>query len=630
MATREGFVHDLVRGWDTFLHTCRMLLFSIIWAGLVSLVMSLVIAGVYSFHYSSPEQRQVSLLWLRATGLHLICSDRTPVLFEKNGKTYSWPAGQVFRSQDIRQAAFASGRVACRGLISGGVCGVILFSSAIGFALMRGRKMRLDQLIRGSEKVEPESLAQKLKRDEIASDISIGSVPMIAGTEPQHVFITGTPGTGKSVLISSMLDVIRSRGERAIVYDSSGDFLSKFWRDNDKILNPLDARGEAWTPWAEIRSPYDADRLAEALIPSEGKSDPFWSQAARQLFAGALTKLPTKSVSELLDHLLTSDLSSLAGIVEGTDAAALLGEGNEKMALSVRATLATYVRSLRFLRSGGIEQPFSIRSWIEGDSSSWLYVTSRADQHAALRPLITCWLDVAASAIMSLPPSRTRRIWIILDELPHLAKMPSVPQLLAMGRKYGACGVMGIQTIAQLRDIYGRDGAEALAGMASTWVVFRTSDPDTADWTSRAMGESDLDEAQESISYSAEETRDGVSLRSDRKTRRVVLPTEIMFCPNLRAYVRLPGDFPVTQVPLVPLNRTEVAAPFVGTDLSQTVWGRLSTSPDAIVQRDQPHASKPIASEPVDEKEELEQEEQEVSEAMSLDMNYDEGGRGWH
>lgn len=641
MATRKGIISDLVRGWDTTLHTSRMLLFSLLWVSAAALTVLILISSSYLYLHSSTPQRQTCRIWLQAGFWHLLSMDRTLISADLAGNTIESSAGEIFKSKEVRKTVDQLGGEVEIGLIYGAAAGGALFLGVLGFAFIRGRRMRRDVFVRGGEFQEALSLAQGLRENNLASDVSFGPVPLVSGSEPQHIFISGTPGTGKSVLISSLLDKIRERGDRAIIYDSSGDYLSQFWRDGDKILNPLDSRSEAWTPWADIRAPYDADRLAEALIPVEGKTDPFWAQAARQLLAGALMKLPVRDVSSLLENLLTTDLSTLAAVVEGTDAAALLGEQNEKMALSVRATMATYVRALRFLRAGNIDTPFSIRDWVDEESShSWLYVTSRADQHTALRPLITCFLDTAASAIMSLPPSRTRRIWIVLDELPRLHKMPSVPQLLAMGRKYGACGIMGIQTVAQLREIYAKDGAEALTGMASSWVVFRTPDPETADWTSKAMGETDLEESNESISYSAEETRDGVSLRAERKTRRVVMPTEIMTLPNLQAYLRLPGEHPITRIPLVPVDRPIVMEPYSPTDLSLTAWGRLENKPvpPLVVAAEQTAPETPAEEESVEDDGMLEgiQEEPSGSESDSTEEfplglgDCAEGGRGWH
>ncbi|MGC8141461.1 type IV secretion system DNA-binding domain-containing protein, partial [Salmonella enterica] len=68
-------------------------------------------------------------------------------------------------------------------------------------------------------------------------------------------------------------------------------------------------------------------------------------------------------------------------------------------------------------------------------------ITVKADQLPSLRPLITVWLDIAISAIMSLTPDRKRRLYCVIDELPTLQKLPSLSDFLARARKYGGCGI---------------------------------------------------------------------------------------------------------------------------------------------------------------------------------------------
>nr|WP_041621230.1 type IV secretion system DNA-binding domain-containing protein [Orientia tsutsugamushi] len=46
-------------------------------------------------------------------------------------------------------------------------------------------------------------------------------------------------------------------------------------------------------------------------------------------------------------------------------------------------------------------------------------------------------------------------MWFILDELPALQKVSSLPVALAESRKYGGCFVAGLQNIHQLEAIYG-------------------------------------------------------------------------------------------------------------------------------------------------------------------------------
>ena len=52
-------------------------------------------------------------------------------------------------------------------------------------------------------------------------------------------------------------------------------------------------------------------------------------------------------------------------------------------------------------------RPCSIREWI-GDENrdGFLFLTSRGDQHASLRGLISTWLEIAVNAMLSLDPGR--------------------------------------------------------------------------------------------------------------------------------------------------------------------------------------------------------------------------------
>src|SRR3546814_15497666 len=64
--------------------------------------------------------------------------------------------------------------------------------------------------------------------------------------------ICGAPGTGKTNMIVKMLEGIRAKGKRAIVYDTAGTFVEKFYREGkDILLNPLDERSAVWSPWVD-------------------------------------------------------------------------------------------------------------------------------------------------------------------------------------------------------------------------------------------------------------------------------------------------------------------------------------------------------------------------------------------
>ncbi len=94
-----------------------------------------------------------------------------------------------------------------------------------------------------------------------------------------------------------------------------------------------------------------------------------------------------------------------------------------------------------------------------------------------------------------------------------LQRLPALSRVLAEGRKHGACCVLGLQALPQLRERYGRDGAAAICATAGNWLVLRTTEPETARWLADGLGKSETDEADESLSLGAGGAwRDGVSL----------------------------------------------------------------------------------------------------------------------
>ena len=119
---------------------------------------------------------------------------------------------------------------------------------------------------------------------------SIAGIPFPPRTETQHTVVSGTTGSGKTVLISDLVSQIRARGERCVIYDKMGSYTRAFFdRDRDVLMNPLDARAPRWSPFLEARNPRDFDMMAAALIPQQKDTvDPFWVTAARQLYGSKM------------------------------------------------------------------------------------------------------------------------------------------------------------------------------------------------------------------------------------------------------------------------------------------------------------------------------------------------------
>lgn len=441
---------------------------------------------------------------------------------------------------------------------------VVVLLSATGGGSARG-----DKHLRGARIVPSWRLRAKLEferaRDRVrgrAPDkkpIRIDGLPVPHSLEPLHFLFAGSTGVGKSQLIHSFLDVVRRRGDRAIVADIGADLLSASAANGDSLLNPLDARSRAWSPFAEMRTPSDAERIAQTMIPTGEGEHAEWHRYSQSLIAAVLLCLFERGEAmneRLLYYLTIAKSEEIEALITGLPAQTLFDTGAAKMLSSVRGIIGSYLPSYRYLdRRAGVDA-FSISRWVEQEGSSWLWLPYRDKDSTTLRPLLSAWIGEAVSAVLSLRPDPGRRIWLVLDELASLGRVSGLGDALTKGRRFGLCSVLGIQSISQLREIYGREGATTLLSCARSAVTFATDDPDTADYMSRRMGEQEVQREDQSRG----DHGSTVSTRRDRS--RIVLPSEIENLPNLTAFLNLAGDYPATKIHIPFRKRDERIKPF--------------------------------------------------------------------
>jgi type IV conjugative transfer system coupling protein TraD len=393
-----------------------------------------------------------------------------------------------------------------------------------------------------------------------SNQIQIGGIPIARDVEVQHIIGVGAPGTGKTVVIEGGLDVVRARGQRAVVFDPTGEFVSHFYRpDRDVILSPIDERSALWSPWAEGTDPYSLLNLATAFIP-ESNPDKFWGEAGRAILQSVLEQ--TKDMAAFSDTLFKMELGELYDSIVASGYGGYIGPPNQFA--SARSVACVYCRPLTYLPPL-TAKPFSIREWIRDEhKDSWLFVSSRADVHESIRPLISMWLGIAVQSCMSLSASRDRRLWFILDELPTLQKLPSLELLLAGARKYGAAAILGVQSIAQIRDVYGREAAAALLSHPSTRLTLRVGGSETAEYLSKNLGD------RHTIRKVTSESKDGSKSESEQHSiEAAVLPSEILALPNLIGYLRVPDDPVIKKIQLRPRDRVQIAEPYQDRPLSK-------------------------------------------------------------
>lgn len=422
-----------------------------------------------------------------------------------------------------------------------------------------GKKESEDEFISGMTLTDkPKEVNRLLKKAGQKSDLQIAGLNMVKNAEIMNFLIHGTVNVGKSTLIRWLLDYIRRRGDRAIIYDSGGTFIETHYDERiDKILCAHDKRCENWVLWREAQDVVDYENMTAALMPVEGDSDPFWVSSSRTIFSDTAMQFasrPDRSIEAFLKTCLSIDLKSLREFLKNTPSANLVEEKIEKTAISIRSVLTNYAKSLRYLQ--GLDKEgkpeFSIREWMTDAQydSSWLFISTTARHRKAVRPLITMWLSMATLLLQSMGENSERRVWVVGDEIASLQKIPELNETLAEGRKFGACFVIGIQNMPQLIHIYGREMAKAIFDLLNTRAYGRSPSAEVAKIVEEELGHQRRREAREQNSYGLDQVRDGISISKDKVNEPIVDYDQIMKMPNLQFYVRLPGEYPVVKLNL--------------------------------------------------------------------------------
>lgn len=542
-----------IRGGQTFLHNIRM--FTQVGKKIMSAfgIIIILLSGAALYCNTSVYERYIGVEYIKAFGSSLIDDHSSQMIRAPNGKIHLLSPDLIIKAPLVVKTIKGLEKTLILSLIEGVIATPIMIIFIIAWLYQRGKKQSEPSLVRGSYLVDGHTLEELIKKKGKVSPYKLAGVPLPFGSERQHIQIIGTTGAGKTAVIQNLLTEIRAKGDRAIVYDKGGTYLSKFYREGkDVILNPLDVRGRAWNVWAEGGDKADLEALAQAIIPTpiNNSSDPFWVNGPRIIFVSTAHELrnhPDRSNLMFLEYILKADLGKIHALLRHTEAEALVSDKIQKTALTLKTVMVTYLKSLLYLKNEG--EIFSIRDWILNDEgSSSLFISSEGRKHAALTPLISAWLNTATKELLGLKPNQNRRIWFILDEIDSLQVLPFLSSAEAEGRKFGGSFLLGYHGASQLRTTYGYDGATKLSNLASTRLFLRQPEEADASYASKNIGDAEVEEVNESISYGANTMRDGISVSKQKKREPLVLPIEIQTADDLTGYLRVKGDFPAAKV----------------------------------------------------------------------------------
>lgn len=482
-------------------------------------------------------------------------------------------------------------KVIAGGAITGFVIGLFTVWVLQRTMSEQGKDTLADRVIGGTRVTDEEDVAAQTAQYCGTNALRIGPVPVPRRIETRHFAFLGTTGSGKTTALRQMLDGIERRGEAALAYDTSGEFIAHYYNParGDIILNPFDARCAFWTPFDEISHPADADRIARQLVSeTSSQDDDVWLETSRILVANMIRSLWAEkncSLEALLEALQVKDKEQLKEWLGHTSSARTFANDADRATGSVLFMLAKAANLIQFLKvEDEGEERFAFRDFIakldecEG-AKPWIFVPRKEDYFEASKPLMACWLECAASAVLGLSPSPDRRIWFVLDELADLPRVENLARLLPEGRKFGAAIVLTFQALGQMRNRYGANIAEAMLACCNTKLFLQTVDQETRKWASETIGqcEVELRVATDTLSIGSEVPR--TTIATQRQFRPAVLESELRLAPH-QGYLLLPDGLPVARIGLTADHITRRGEPrqpgYVPGDPAGTLWSRVS------------------------------------------------------
>jgi type IV conjugative transfer system coupling protein TraD len=568
-------INNYIRGGQIFLHKMRML--RQVWdKGLVvSLVIALFVTTYISYERYIRLDYSAGITYIKA-----LASSEINKIFSSKSDT---PITAVANHGIFKKEMYPSEVVGHRGfknkyyeILSVIFKSIIIFASTMFGTFMAvivlwtrfGKAAGEKDVIKGGKVLSAKEVQTYLKKHGQAGDFSVGGMPLVKDSETSHILITGTTGAGKTTCMYELLPQIRKKNQPAIVIDYTGTIVSKYYDSSrgDIVIGSCGERNipedqsHSWDFWKEVEDEHNLAIIANSLFADKGGGyDEMWNNASKQFFkdavhatvAQAKTENTYPKMQDLYTLLARDKLAVVNKKLKGCASSAMLDPANDKTAMSIRTNTIAFIDWMEnFIER---ENKCSITSWFEllrndgtadnksaSQTGSWIFLRASPKERTTLRTFYSMLLDLSINRLMELGPDMDRRVWMIIDELPALKKLPSLSIALSEFRKYGGCVMASVQSPHQLFDIYGQNLAYSMLDQFNTKFIFRTDEHNFASYICKGFGEIEYKESSENFSYGAHEMRDGVSFTMLEKKKPILTSADLANLGNLEAYVKLP------------------------------------------------------------------------------------------
>ena len=395
---------------------------------------------------------------------------------------------------------------------------------ALGFVRIgmapQEQKLGTGRFATKAEKRRAKQLAKKQnKANGLEISVELGDVTIPYANE--SVLFVGAPGSGKSATIGDpgLMEVIK-RGQSAVVFDAKGSREDSITRRfapiaaresyGVGIIAPGKKYSDCLNPHDFVRSPTDASRSLQLAYVLEkntagfnphksGKGDFFQRTGigivqASIMLSKLLAQSDLMTVSEIINQ--PNLIGRLKALMENSTAPAwtvkqfgqlMASEESEKQLVGMIVTAQSIFE--RFITADLVPSfcgPSTVPLKMDGKQILFLQVDEETQD--AVLPLIAAQIELLIAHNFSEP--RKNILALFLDELP-LLYLPKIAQYVNLLRSAGLVAFLGVQSLSQLRETYGKEMASSIMSGCRNTLYFNPNNIDTAKEVSARIGECD-------------------------------------------------------------------------------------------------------------------------------------------
>jgi type IV secretory pathway TraG/TraD family ATPase VirD4 len=319
------------------------------------------------------------------------------------------------------------------------------------------------------------------------------------------VITIGNPGSGKSqsIILPTIADSMKD-GECLIITDPQGELkhqVTDYAKVTGHIVivhDPTDPTCARFNLVEGVASVSNARALAEVLLPSSGGSD-FWAGSARALLAACMIRYGT--IGQIVEQL--GKLDELIRDLEGTEddarflAADFIQAAKDapKQAAGVTATIMRALDAWAdsTVRGSTSTSDFKAAALVKSKQPIVIVLSCPGRDRRALAPylgavLTKCLLDLDSIGEQIPGGALPRPVKFILEEFAAMGNLSVIVEQANLVRKRRISFLLACQTVGQLQNIYGKDGAATLMAGMATQIIFGGADKDTATYFSSLAG----------------------------------------------------------------------------------------------------------------------------------------------